>query len=248
MKKLNKAEILNEVAKCYHFDPHWLNVIVEDLFATDSFSGKRVLDIGAGRGFHSCVMGALGASEVVALEPEGDGSRPEGSRTFEENIEKLKLDNVTLIKKPLEDFQAEEQSFDYILMYSVINHLDEERVEDLDINEESFQFYLLMVQQMLNWLKPGGKLIVHDAARSHAFAPLIKMGILKRNPRYPTIEWEKHQDPEVWRRLFKNAGFVDVKSHWGVYTRYDFIRKIVGWSSFINWFINPHFIIHASRR
>jgi len=247
MNKSNRESDFTNVAQCYNYDCHWLQVVTRDLFGTEDFTGMRVLDIGAGRGQHSCTVAALGAKEVIALEPEWDGSRPEVINTFEANINKLGMNNITLIKEPLDRFSAEDQSFDRILMYSVINHLDEEKVVDLDQNKESFNYYLKTLKPIFNWLKPGGELVVHDAARSHVFSSLLKAGILKRNPRYPTIEWEKHQNPEIWVKLFEETGFTRMKYHWGVYTRHDFIRKLLGWSSFISWLINPHFIIRAVR-
>jgi hypothetical protein len=73
------------------------------------------------------------------------------------------------------------------------------------------------------------------------------IAILKRHPRYPTIEWQKHQNPEIWKRVLKKIGFVKINYHWAIYTRYDWIRAILGWSSFISWVINPHFVIRANR-
>ncbi len=55
----------------------------------------------------------------------------------------------------------------------------------------------------------GTKLIVCDCSRYNFFA-LLKI----RNPFSPTIEWHKHQSPELWAKLLKEAGFINPKIRW----------------------------------
>jgi len=58
-------------------------------------------------------------------------------------------------------------------------------------------------------VKPGGKLIIIDAARRNFFGDL---GM--RNPITPNIEWFKHQQPEFWSRLIGECGFGKADIRW----------------------------------
>jgi 2-polyprenyl-3-methyl-5-hydroxy-6-metoxy-1,4-benzoquinol methylase len=48
--------------------------LMDNLFRDIDFDGKRVLDIGGGDGVYSFYAAAMGAAEVVCLEPEAAGS------------------------------------------------------------------------------------------------------------------------------------------------------------------------------
>lgn len=242
---MDPEERLRPVAAAYNMDPHWLCVVITDLFGTNDFSGMRVLDIGAGQGLYSCALSSLGAQDIVAIEPESDGSRSGVIQVFECNIRQLRLNNVQHFGVTIQDFSAELASFDLILMYSVINHLDETHVQRLHFSSQSFNRYIELLKPILQLLKPGGELVIQDAARHHALTPLIKSGIIKHHPLYKSIEWEKHQNPCLWKNLLRTVGFREIRHHWCACTRYDWIRAILGGNPVVAWLIAPHFIIRA---
>jgi SAM-dependent methyltransferase len=237
-------EGLTEVARAYGTDPGWLLVRVEDLFGSSVFAGLRVLDVGAGRGLHTCAMAALGAREVVALEPDLDGSRGGTASRLEDQAQRLRLTNVRVVRAPLQDFRAEPGSFDRILLYAVVNHLDETHVQTLAASEESRARFLSLLRPLRKWLQPRGELVLFDAARHHALEPLIRAGLLRRHPLAPTIEWEKHQEPEVWAALLQEIGFSQVRFHWAAFSRHAWVRRLLGgrfWASLIS----PRFVLRA---
>jgi len=55
---------------------------------------------------------------------------------------------------------------------------------------------------------PGAKLIAVDCSRKNVFARAGK------NPLAPTIEWEKHQPPDLWADLLEQAGFENPRIRW----------------------------------
>ena len=237
---------LADVARVYGTDPHWLAVRIEDLFGRCEFTGLRVLDVGAGRGLHSAAIAALGAREVVALEPDLDGSRGGSASVMEANAERLGLRNLRPLRCTLDAFHAEAGSFDLILLYAVVNHLDETRVQTLDHSTESRAHFGAILGSLRDWLRPGGELVLFDAARHHTLEPLLRAGILRRHPLAPTIEWEKHQDPEVWAELLRELGFAHVESRWAAFSRYAWVRWLLGgkrWATLLF----PRFIIRARR-
>ena len=79
------------------------------------------------------------------------------------------------------------------------------------------------------------------------FTPLIRAGLLKEHPRFPTIVWEKHQNPDVWAAVLRQTGFRDVHYHWAAFTRHDWIRATLGRLSVLNRLILAHFVLRAAR-
>lgn len=205
----------------------------------DDFTGLRVLDVGAGSGLDSCAMALLGATEVVALEPETDGSTHNVTHTFRQNIQTLGLSNITLQTNTLQAYTAQPASFDVITLIAVINHLDEAGVVHMHKDQTIQHRFAEMLMPLHAWLKPGGTLAIYDAARHHALAPLIKLGILDKHPLAPSIEWHKHQQPNQWLRVLRQAGFSRFKVMWPKPRR----MPIPLW----NFVFHPYFTILAHK-
>ena len=243
----DRRRSLADVARVYDTDPHWLAVRVEDLFGRSDFTGLRVLEVGAGRGLYACALAALGAREVVALEPDLDGSRGGSAAVFEANAARLGLGNLRLLRCTLDAFRADAESFDLILLYAVVNHLDETHVQTLDRSPESRARFHAILGPLREWLRPGGELVLFDAARHHALEGLVRAGLLRRHPLAPTIEWHKHQDPEVWVRLLLDLGFTSVDSHGAAFSRHDWVRRMFGGRKWASALVSPSFIVRARR-
>ncbi len=205
----------------------------------EDFTGMRVLDIGAGIGLDSCGISLLGASEIIALEPELDGATAKITSAFKDNMAKLGLNNIHIENVAIQDFSHPPESFDLIIMIAVINHLDEESVVVLHKDPTAQQRYVEILQMISQWLKPGGRLALYDAARYHAFMPLINMGIIDKHPMAPTIEWHKHQQPNQWINVLERAGYHDCEVVWS---------KVRGVSIPLwNFIVSPYFSIYAHK-
>lgn len=223
---VREAETLLEpVARAYGVNTRWLRVRTADYFGTLDFSGQVVLDIGAGKGLYACAVGKLGAKEIVAIEPEAKGSRQGVAAKLQTNAASLNLTNLTFHTVPLQAFETKPQRFDLIYMLAVINHLDEDAVQTLHIQPESRDRYIRLLRPIYDWLKPGGRLVVSDASRWHLYRPLVRLGLLKRHPFQPTIEWEKHQRPRVWQEILGEIGFVDTAIRWATNWRYPWMPR-----------------------
>jgi len=63
-----------------------------------------------------------------------------------------------------------------------------------------------------------GYLLIWDCARRNLYGDLhiknVIVPIIPGQKPSPTIEWEKHQQPEVWAKLFLESGFRDPKITW----------------------------------
>jgi SAM-dependent methyltransferase len=164
---------------------------------------QHVLDIGCGRGAWVLWAALHGSKYALGIEPEADGSDPGTIATFRSLIHSLKLgDYVEASSVYLQDLKPVDHLFDVVLLYNVINHLDESAVQTLHQSQDSVQRYILLLKQIYHLLAPNAYVIVADCSRFNFWN---RLGI--RSPFAPTIEWHKHQNPETWIYVFDQAGF-----------------------------------------
>jgi SAM-dependent methyltransferase len=201
----NKIMLLVQEQKIYS-SYEKLSYRLSQLFKNIPIKEKRILEIGAGSGVASCFLGALGASKVIGLEPEGDGSSKGMAKIFQRIIKDLNLKNVYYSPLKFQEFKAQDRSFDIILLNDSINHLDEKACRYLHIKKNSCLIYLDLFRKMNLILDYGGYLVISDCARSNIFNIPAKLHLFK-NPVAPTINWDIHQNPKIWIRLLKKAQF-----------------------------------------
>jgi SAM-dependent methyltransferase len=187
---------------------HWL-FYYNYLFRDVSFAGKTVIDIGGGVGRAAYYAAAAGASRVVCIEPEADGSHQNMLQRATEFGERSGLGNlVEFVTKPVQEVDICEQ-FDIVMLLNSINHLDEEACARLHFDGKAREKYLEALGQVGNLSKTGGQLVLTDCSRNNLFASL---GI--KNPFAPTITWQIHQIPELWTELFSHQGFAEPTIRW----------------------------------
>lgn len=175
--------------------------------------GKRILEIGAGDGTLSCLMSLAGAEHVVALEPEIAGSTKGVYEKFKENINKLGINNLTLVDKTLQDYDMQPNSFDLMVSVGSVNHWDEEACINLYREPDAKQIYRDIFKNILYGLKTRGQLSVFEMGKWNLFSwTSNRWGI--PNPLLPSVEWYKHQQPRLWAKLLHKAGFSEVTWKW----------------------------------
>ena len=205
------------------------------LFDGIELSGTSVLDVGCGSGAWVLWSAINGAGQVVGIEPEADGSTLHTLSTLRQTVERLGLhQNVSVFDYFLDQLPMQEHEFDVIVMFNVINHLNEEAVVDIHKNPDSFKRYLDIGQDLRRRIKPGGWLIVADCGRTNFF---YFLGLA--SPVVKTIEWDKHQDPPIWTKVFTEAGFCSVDLRWSPLQ--PFTRITANW--LVQYFTCSHFVL-----
>jgi SAM-dependent methyltransferase len=170
-----------------------------------------MLEIGGGEGLFSLWGLAHGLTGCTILEPEMDGSRSGVGKRLEDRIRQLDLSQAELefLPIPFQAYRGRAESFDILLSYSSINHLDESACTQLKRSKDARNRYLGIFRKSYEFLKPGGHFIISDAGRLNLW------GILgMKSPFAPTLDWKKHQEPLVWKNLLKGAGFEFVALVW----------------------------------
>lgn len=183
------------------------------LFRGVPLQAASVLDVGCGIGSWAIWAAMNGAAKSVGIEPEGDGSKQGTLEAFRQNIRLLELQGqVEAYSATLQEFSSHDRKFDVVVMYNVINHLDESAVKTLHKNENMAARYVDLLKRLRTKIRRGGTIIVADCARSNLWPHL---GL--RSPFARWIEWEKHQDPSQWIRVFERAGFKITSRRWSPY-------------------------------
>ena len=166
------------------------------VFRYTELSGKSMLDLGGGTGYLSLLAAACGARPVENLEP---GAHLKAS--FEATCGAMGYEGVTFREGTLQGLDLAPSTYDVILSFNSINHLDEEACTRLDRDEGARSLYLDLFNKLHEAARPGCHLIIADCSNRNLFPAL---GLA--NPLMRPIEWHKHQPPEVWIDLLGRTG------------------------------------------
>jgi SAM-dependent methyltransferase len=207
------------------------------------FRGKRVLDIGGGLGLISYYASIKGASAVVCLDPGDDGAIIDLNAESMRLQQAMQTDTVSFLPLKLQEYDPDGALFDVIIMSSSINHIDEAACERLPDDPEARQSYREIFQQIASMSKPNGRLLVSDVSPRNFYA---RLGV--RNPFAPTIEWHKHQPPDVWIDLMAQVGYADFKVRWLSLPRFGRFGEIALSNKLGAYVINSAFMIDCVLR
>jgi len=219
-----------------------LKSYLERLFKKANLKGKTILDIGAGSGIYSCYMAMNGAKNVFSLEPEIEGSENNYIKKFQKLKDNLKLSNVFLEQKTFQLFDSKERKFDIVLLHYSVNHLNEEACINLNKNGEAKEIYAEIFQKLYSISNEKAQVIIADCSNNNIFK-LLKI----KNPFAPTIEWNKHQSPEEWVKILKEAGFRKFNINWVAPKQFGLLGNFFLGNKFFSFLIDSHFIIYVEK-
>jgi SAM-dependent methyltransferase len=215
----------------------------ERTFAGIDFQGKRVLEIGSGRGLRTVFM-ALRGAEVVSMEPELAGSNDGVIGLQQRRIAALGLTNVTLLKQDFNLWEPSGREFDVLVSEASINHLFESPHHAL-YHQPTYDRYCEICRKMHACLKPGGVAIITDASRYSLFALAKPLGIRPPWQKHRvTVNWRIHQNAGVWKRILRDAGFESVRINYSVPYSLRGITRLLN-NPVGNFFYRGRFLIAA---
>lgn len=182
----------------------------EFLFRGIPLTGATVLEVGCGTGAWAIWSALKGAHRVVGIDPESKGSAPGTLAAFRRTIETLGLSGQTeALACSLEELPTSDRSFDVVVMYDAINHLDEDAVVNLHRDQGAVRRYVTLLRHLRSRVHEGSWVVVADCGRDNAWR---RLGL--RSPLAPSIEWHKHQNPHTWVMVFAQAGFRKMDLRW----------------------------------
>jgi SAM-dependent methyltransferase len=205
------------------------------LFQGIALAGTHVLDIGCGTGAWAIWAALHGADRVVGIEPEAQGSTTNTLATFQQTIETLGLGGkVVATNHYFHQLPLPKRPFDVVVIYNVINHLDEDAVVVLHRSLAAFEQYITLLQNLRLQMHPGSWIVVADCGRDNFWH---RLGL--RSPLAPSIEWHKHQNPHTWINVFERAGFRCFDLRWSPLQ--PFVRLTT--NRLVQFFTCSHFVL-----
>ena len=208
------------------------------LYDRINFTGKNVLDIGGGSGTHSFYAAYHGANNVICLEPESDGSKKGAINSFNRIKKDLELYNISLIEQNIQNFDANENKFDIIILHNSINHLNEDACVKLHYDIDSLNTYIRLLSKIDKISSNSSQNIIFDCSRINFFPYLKLKNFFDKN-----IEWHKHQPPDLWIKLFSDLGFKKSFIRWSSPTKLGKIGRLIFNNKFMSFFYTSHFCI-----
>lgn len=240
------AEYLAMLSRDGHHNVQAFRYDSAQLFRSTDLRGKRILEIGSGRGLLAMLMGLQGAARVVSMEPEMVGATSGVIAAQQERIETLGLINVEVLPADFNTWEDRGEQFDLILSRASINHLYASDKHALH-HRETFENYVRMARKIHSLLAPGGVFIATDACRYGLFSALRVVGI--RRPwrwKRSGVNWRHHQNPGTWKRILRDAGFAVVTVDFPVPYQLRFASALVN-TAVANFVLKGSFILRAER-
>lgn len=205
------------------------------LFQGIRLTGSNVLEVGCGTGAWAIWAALHGADRVVGIEPEVEGSSANTLATFKQTIERLGLsEKVVGTDLYLHQIPVQKRPFDVVVLFNVINHLDEEAVVALHRDPASYARYVTILRQLRSQMNRGGWVVVADCSRDNFWHRLGLPSPLARS-----IEWHKHQNPNTWMGVFEQAGFERVDLRWSPLQ--PFVKLTANW--LVQYITSSHFVL-----
>lgn len=186
-----------------------LKTRLEIRFGEIDFSGKSVLDIGAGKGMFSAYAAHQGAERIVALEPEIEGSSRGMIKTLQNIADQYP--EIDVRKDTFQDYWEKNECFDVVISNNSINHLDEDACINLKDLESAQEKYHKIFEKLGKITTSSADIVIADATPRNLWNDI---GI--HSP-FINLEWHKHHEPGLWSSMLQEHDFEERDVVWVSY-------------------------------
>ena len=219
-------------------EPSKLLFYLKNMFKNIELKDLNVLDIGAGVGVFSFYISLMGARKVTSLEPELEGGSETMNEKFNSIKKKLGINNVELSKRTFQELDEHSGPFDLIIMHNSINHLDEDSCIRLQSDKSAMHVYMNLFAKLRKLTNKKGLVIIADCSRYNFFN-----AIGMKNPFAPTIRWNNHQSPYLWRKMLEEIGYEYLSLQWTSLSKLGKIGTIIMSNPITSYFFISHFTL-----
>jgi SAM-dependent methyltransferase len=228
-----------------HKNPPAFAHTLANMFRGVDFTGKRVLEVGSGRGLLAIYMGMRGAN-VLSMEPEMVGATSGVIAQQEARLKALGMTNVKVINADFNTWDPGDERFDVIVSRASINHLYASE-HHADHDKATHDAYLQVARRLHGMLVPGGIFVATDANRYAFFSGMRRFGI-RRPWRWErsSVDWRHHQNAGTWVKIFREAGFRNLQVSYPVPYKLRSLRPLID-TAVVNFFLQGAFILRAQR-
>lgn len=216
--------------------------VLERQFKNIDLHGKKMLDIGCGKGLVDIYLSFLFPDvEIYCLDAdEGHGAEKGNLNFLKEQIQHFCIKNITIVNKDFTDNGLNDNMFDVVIAYHSFHHIIEENLKPSK-DEGNFQRWLEQINEVHRLLKPGGIFIVREISGwniwNHA---RIKWHL-------GHMEWEIHPTLKDFNYVFKHSKFRSVSCQYEVSHKLRRYAKLLQNNHLYGYFINPCIMFFARK-
>jgi ubiquinone/menaquinone biosynthesis C-methylase UbiE len=184
-------ELMQKTAKVflYHFCQQFEGIEI---------AGKKILDLGCGKGFTALALSSLSpATEIIALdEYEGHGESKENSQFLQHLIQRFQVNNLHLQKMDFLKNQFSDSTFDVVVANHSLHHIV--RTDGFIFQNRATELaWVAQLSEVKRILGPGGVLVAKEGTRNSIwrYVPL----------RCRNIDWKIHPTIREFKSIFQQV-------------------------------------------
>lgn len=198
--------------------------------------GKKILDIGCGKGLTSVALACLMDNvNVTAIdEYEGVGHNKENYEIFEKTLEKHDIKNVNLSKMDFLKNDFQDGEFDIIVANHSLHHIIRTN-KYISNDRETEVAWIALFEEIKRILNKKGILIIKEGTRSSIWRILPI--------RLKFIDWEIHPTKREFIKVIKKIFWGNIEVENVVNYRLQNLAPILRKNPLFTFFITPEFYI-----
>ena len=128
-------------------------------------------------------------------------------------------------------------------MHNSINHLNEYACINLKKEKKARNTYKNYFRKLYEITNDNAQMIICDCSNRNFFNDIgLKAPLAK------SIEWEKHQNPLTWLKLFEEVGFKKVLLKRSSFNLFGKLGNILLGNKFFSYFLQSHFCLHVRKK